>query len=310
MVPSKPEFWQAHAGHVITARVNLSIHLRDLLRRPSSADESNFGPEERVTAVQDACTRIQQACAALLLATEELPETSSNETTLTVALDSLVRAVTPIVEFMEAADLEAPAAGPHFVALAVAASVDALSAFALLRSRALDTRLLRALDAAIARTFALPAGRASSADSPLHTVANAVVEVSVPGILALLDADAALSIHLEASLPILAFQMSIWCKDMAGGCGEKRRKATTTWRHNVVSDCALSGAEVLHIVGRRAPWMLFESPVMPSVWAALVNIAAVDRMDDAETQLEVVDLLAKVVALAEIHSRNTGVRQT
>lgn len=199
-------FWTRHERAVASAGVDLSVHLRDILRRPPGFDIDGFGPFERVEALLKCGDAIQLAVAETLEANDSLPETTESNVVFQVSLRALHGAILPAIEFFEAPDLWDASADAEFVDSAVLVACTVLSAFASLQIEAESERLAKALATSISymeRENVAESDLESSSQKVLVTV-DEVLEFAVPGIAAIIESDESLILLFTDVAEVLA----------------------------------------------------------------------------------------------------------
>lgn len=177
--------WDRHEPAVLRAQVELSVHLRDLLRRPKSSDLPGLGPYERVAEIENVGSDMELAIGALRKFSVESADTNVIDRKLTHAIRSVADAVLPILEFFEAQDILDSTAAPQCIGTTSIAMLRVLSAFASLRSKAYEFRIVSAFLRAIELPSSLP---------PLNLLLvhgqgymEALLDAILPGLLALID---------------------------------------------------------------------------------------------------------------------------
>lgn len=202
-------FWTVHEDAVAEAGVELAVHLRDILRRPESADVDGFGPFQRVEALLACGETIQRAVADVLEANDSLPESGESNVVFQTAMRALHKAVTPALEFFEAPDLNDASAGREFVETAVLVACTVLSAFA---SLGIGAEAPRMVDAFVMSMSYIGQRKDKESSEPdefsssrkLLVTSDEVLEFSVPGIAALIASDDALVTGLSGVSALLA----------------------------------------------------------------------------------------------------------
>jgi hypothetical protein len=300
----EPSFWAAHEAAVAVAGVDLSIHLRDVLRRPSSSDTpGGVGAAERVQSALASCDVFRAAVGDVLRASERLPETEANDRLLASALRVLNTAALPAVEFLESPDLLDPSAhaAPDFIAPAVVAATGVVASFALLRTDALGSRSAKALGVAItfaSRSLDEGQGLGEGQDGlERRGVVDEVLDAAVAGIVALLECDASNALSLSQTFPVLATFVRNCCVRLGRGAGGPVVQ-------KLCESHAMLGARALRLIASSVPSTTAMPRAMPRVWAALVAAPPCDGGDMYVNDVR--EQLAEVVGVSELFARSAS----
>jgi hypothetical protein len=261
-------FWTKHEGAVASAGVSLSIHLRDILRRPACADVDGVGSFERVEALLRYGDVIQRAVADVLEASDDLPESQENNEAFQVALCALNTAVFPAtLEFFEAPDLCEASASAEFVETAVLVACSVLSTFASLQIGVHEERMAKAFATAIGfmdvrRTAQCFAEDDDGALTSIRLVnADEVLEFAVPGIATLLESNSAYAAHVTCVAPKIA-------KYTAAKCGALHDKALTAEAKALAETQASVAVHTLRLLIEEIPSLAFVRDVAKHISAA------------------------------------------
>jgi hypothetical protein len=279
-------FWHSHAPAVEKASADISVHLRDLLRRPSESDTAGVGHAERLTSVQRGCAILENAVSALQNASEELPsDDEESDAVLSIALCTLVDAIggAPL-EFLEAPDVLDAAAPREMISGALLAVISVLAAFASIQSGALNDRLAHGLATAIADLApALP----DITNAPT-TLVGQVVDLSVAGLVALQCANSSLSSKLWRTAPALADYTQT----------QSALHLALPFKGNSLAAAEL-GASALRLLG---PAVLDDVRVVQCVRASLIAATAASDADGNHAHVLLAEL-ASIVATTEKRAR-------
>lgn len=274
-------FWSVHEDAVAEAGVELAVHLRDILRRPKSADVEGFGPFERVEALLECGETIQRAVADVLEANDSLPESAASNVVFQTAMRALHNAVTPALEFLEAPDLDDPSVASEFVEAAVLVACTVLSAFASLQIGAEAPRMADAFVISMSYIGQRKAEESSKAESEFSTSrkllvsSDEVLEFSVPGIAALIAGDDALVTRLSGVSSLLAEYVASRALALVDG-------ALTDEARSVSETHARVAVHVLGRLSAALPAVACEPRVLEASETALSALQGFERADVVE----------------------------
>lgn len=274
-------FWSVHEDAVAEAGVELAVHLRDILRRPESADVDGFGPFQRVEALLACGETIQRAVADVLEANESLPESAESNLVFQAAMRALHKAVTPALEFFEAPDLNDPSAASEFVETAVLVACTVLSAFASLGIGAEAPRMANAFVKSMSYIGQRKENEISELESEFSSrqkslvTSDEVLEFSVPGIATLIAGDATLVTGLSGVSSLLAEYVESRALALVDGELTDEARAVSETHARVA----------VHVLGRlikAMPAVAGEPRVQESTQTAVAALQAFERADAVE----------------------------
>lgn len=278
-------FWTTHETPVADAGVELAVHLRDILRRPLSADLDGFGPFQRIEALLACGDTIQRAVADTLEANDSLPESAESNVVFQTAMRALHKAATPALEFFEAPDLDDASAASEFVQTAVLVACTVLSAFASLRIGADADRMADAFVTSMSYMEQRKSGDSSDPESnfassrTLLVTSDEVLEFSVPGIAAVIEGDEALATRLSGVSMLLAeYAGSKTLALVDGALTDEARAGSETHARVAV--------HVLRQLTEAVPAVACEPRVLVAVETAIVALQGFERADVLEQMTE------------------------